>query len=83
MTAHELPRYLAEVPPEVADALSETEGIERVTYRKVLCSAVGLLNLKERGTLFFANGGAVLTRPGQKVITFAELERGDLPRHYL
>lgn len=83
MTSHEFPRYLAEVSPEVADTLAESEGVERVTHRQVLCSAVGLLNLKKRGTLFFANGGAVLVRPGQKMITFSELRRDDLPKRYL
>lgn len=63
MTAHGLPRYLAEVLPEVADALAGTEGIERVAYRKIFCSAVGLLNLKQRDTLFFANGGDGVTGP--------------------
>lgn len=82
MTSHEFLCYLAEVPPEVADVLAETEGVERVTHRQVLCSALGLLNLKKRGTLFFANGGAVLIRPGQKMITFSELRRGDPPKRY-
>lgn len=83
MTSHGLPRYLAEVPPEGADALAEIEGVERVTHRQILCSAVGLLNLKKRGTLFFADGDAVPTRPGQKMITFSESRKDDLPKRYL
>ncbi|WP_435105727.1 hypothetical protein [Nocardiopsis synnemataformans] len=84
MSAHELPRFLAEVSPEVAASLSTTPGVERVTPRQILCSAVGLLNLRKAGgTVFFARGGAVLTRPGMRMVTFTELQAGDLPRRYL
>ncbi|OOC53178.1 MULTISPECIES: hypothetical protein [Nocardiopsis] len=80
MSAHELPRFLAEVGPEAADSLAATAGVEKVAPRRILCSAVGLLNLRRPGgTVFFARGGAVLTRPGQRVVTFSELRAGDLP----
>ncbi|WP_249351985.1 hypothetical protein [Nocardiopsis akebiae] len=58
-------------------------GLERVTPRQILCSAVGLLNLRKAGgTVFFARGGSVLTRPGMRMVTFAELQEGDLARRY-
>ncbi|WP_150253691.1 hypothetical protein [Nocardiopsis deserti] len=84
MSTHGLPRFLAGVSPEVAESLSTTPGVGRVTPRQILCSAVGLLNLRRTGgTVFFVRGGAVLTRPGMRMVTLSGLQAGGLPRRYL
>ncbi|GAA1091313.1 hypothetical protein [Nocardiopsis metallicus] len=66
--------FRAEVSEEVAERLSETWGVER-DGRYLMCTASGLFNLKAelRGSsLFVGDGGAVLSRPGHKMIMFQE-----------
>ncbi|MEV2277086.1 hypothetical protein AB0I72_16030 [Nocardiopsis sp. NPDC049922] len=76
------PRYVGDVPPELGEALSALEGVTQLLPGRILCSAVGLLHLSERGTLFRCPRGAVVVRNGQ-MITFAKLGHGDLPKTHV
>ncbi|MCY9783383.1 hypothetical protein KIK06_05675 [Nocardiopsis sp. EMB25] len=76
------PRYLGEVAPETGEALAVFEGVTELGPGRILCSAVGLLHLSERGTLFRCPRGAVVVRNGQ-MITFTKLGHGDLPKTHV
>ena len=66
--------FSANVPPEVAERLSEVWGVER-DGTQLMCSPMGLFNLRSElkgASLFFGDGGAVLNHPGHRMIMFQQ-----------
>lgn len=70
------PTFRARVRAEVGAELAEVDGVQWEGER-LTCSPAGLFNLKVRGgTLFIADGGAVLVRPGSMMLLFKESRSG-------
>lgn len=64
--------FRAKVCEETAEELSQEWGVER-DGPFLMCTPTGLFNLRNTGaTLFLADGGAVLVRPGEKMLMFQE-----------
>lgn len=74
--SHARVRYEATVPAKLGEALNFL-GLEGVEFpqgpKKLHASAIGLLNLSERGTLFRCSRGAVVVRADHTMITFSKI----------
>ncbi|MFE9642131.1 hypothetical protein ACFYOC_24215 [Nocardiopsis alba] len=75
--SHTRVRYEATAPAKLGEALNflGLEGVEfpDASKKKLHASAIGLLNLSERGTLFRCSRGAVVVRADHTMITFNKL----------
>lgn len=68
------PTFRARVCPEVGGELAELDGVE-LEGAYLTCTSAGLFNLRSQGgTLFLADGGAVLVKPGRKMLLFQEYQ---------